>query len=485
MMIRFRSRRSHRRQFSFLVFLLLITFIPAGVSAGDALKASSQTAALVPAPQAYPSGIDRPEDAPADGICLFTLRNGVCEPEFFDRHDLAEGRPLESRGHVVGVVVFGSGDLKVKMGQRRFLPIQSSDDGTFMVKGYGKVDLDNLAARSRSARSAGTMQASVSGPQSARSVNNAFYYFPKVFGDAVSSQPRFDLQLEGHDDRQVIEIDHQPIQAIDMNDDSPGAASTGFTYIGDRLTGLLHQQDDFRARLVAIAQGIKLVEDAFQVDLVQNVQLIDLSEKNNALTYDGHGTVWFYVDTVLGTSIEELRHMASHEALHQLVYRTRLTYDSQVRRYFADLWGLDDFSVARFQMVTTGWFDTQNTWLSPTASLFFSFINEKNFIRGMHGGHSQDNLDEFLTSFIHSLLYIDNLQSNLQAPVKRNATDTPHQLNGDERNQVLTRYRQSVEMLMQTVSPPSGHADRQKMDLYRFLKNRLAVVDHTTISPRG
>jgi hypothetical protein len=276
----------------------------------------------------------------------------------------------------------------------------------------------------------------------------------------------------------VVEIEQQPIQTIHLSGDARNKPSTTFSYVGDRLNVLLNQGSDFRARLAAIADGIKQVEDTFQIDLVHHVQLIDMNGKNNALTYDGHRTVWFYTDMVMGTSIKELRRIASHETLHQLVYRMRLTYRSPIRRFFADLWGLDNFSVARFQMVTTGWFDSKSAYLPLSGGLFFSFINEKNFLKGMHGGHSQDDIDEFLVSFIHSLLHIDRLGPNLKSAIKLVGASTPYRLKADDRNRLLAQYKQSIALLMQTVaSSPSGPADPEPSGFYRFLKNRLATVD--------
>lgn len=472
----FRFLRSFIRRLTFLTFLLSIFFMPAGASAGGTLTAPIQKAALMPDPQPYSSGYDLRKKAPADGICLFTLHEGVCKPQFFDRNELVEGRPLKIQGYVVGIVVFGPEGLNVQVNGHRFRPVQAGPDGTFMVKGYGKIDPADLSGRNQAAHAARS-QAPATNLLSVHPASSAFSYFPKVFGAAVSLEPRFELQVQGSDVHQVVEIEDQVIQKIDLKGGARSKPSTTFSYVGDRLNVLLGQPSDFRARLAAIAEGIKQVEDTFRVDLVHHVQLIDMNGKNNALTYNGLSTVWFYVDTVMGTSIKELRRMASHEALHQLVYRMRLAYRAPIRRFFADLWGLDDFSVARFQMVTTGWFDSQSADLPPSGGLFFAFINEKNFLNGMHGGHSQDNIDEFLVSFINSLLHIDRLGHNLQSPVQLVGADAPYHLKEDDRSRLLKLYKQSIDLLLQTTGNSSGQSDPEAPDFCRFLKNRLAKAD--------
>jgi hypothetical protein len=142
MMFQLRFRQSRRSLLSFFAIFYLAFFIPAGVSAGATPKASIQNAALKP----YSTGYQQPKQIPADGLCLFTLHDGDCKPRFFDRRDLVEGRPLKIQGYVVGVVVFGPDDLKVQLDKQHFFPIQSSADGTFMVRGYGKVNPSDLAA---------------------------------------------------------------------------------------------------------------------------------------------------------------------------------------------------------------------------------------------------------------------------------------------------------------------------------------------------
>jgi hypothetical protein len=476
----FRCCQSCTRLLPLLVFILWTFFIVAGVFAEESLTPAHQKTAIARA-DAESAGASSNEPA-AHAVSLFTLHNGVCTPEYFSRHELKQGRPLEIQGSVVGVVVFGPDDLKVELGGQKLRPIQSDADGTFHVKGYGKFNPSELSARTHMARGGqGLPTATIAPPPGA--TGRAFYYFPKVFGAAVSSQQQFELQLAGQDSRQVVEINHRPIQKIAWADGRK-VPSSSFYYVGHRLETLLETAYDFQGRLAAIYDGVRLVEDAFQLDLVQDVQLIDLNRRNNALTYEGRNTIWFYVDTVLGTSAQELRRIASHEALHQLVYQLRLAHHSQTRRFFADLWNLDKLSMARFQMVTSGWFDSRSAQLTPSNRLFFSFINEKNFMRGMNGGHSHDNLDEFLTSFIHSLLYIEKLERNLHSPVSIYGTKTRHRLTDQEKTHILNLYKQSIELLIQTTeaSSPQDPVDQHKADFNAFLRERLAYMEQTAPS---
>jgi hypothetical protein len=388
---------------------------------------------------------------------------------------------LESHGHVVGVVVFGPADLKVTLDDQAFRPLQSNKDGSFMVKNVGRIDPAYLAGHSPNAPSA-----SATGFKSKAS---AFSYFPKVFGDAVAPGQRFELQLGDEANPQVIAVRQQPVQtvAIAQNNPLPDTPPL-FKYVGQRLDQLRAPGSEFDARLAAITDGIRMVEAAFQTDLVNQVHLIDMNEKNNALTSEGSSSIWFYIETVLTPSLEELRRMAAHETLHQLVYRLRLTHSSRARQFFADLWGLDALSVARFQMVTTGWFDSSNASLSPKSGLFFAFINEKNFMHGMHGGHSHDNLDEFLTSFIHTLLYLEKLAPNLQLPVTLSSAQPAQALNDDDRRRLLDWYKESIQLIMQAANTgatrdPSAEMRMRTFDA--FLQDCRALVERVNAGRQG
>ena len=43
--------------------------------------------------------------------------------------------------------------------------------------------------------------------------------------------------------------------------------------------------------------------------------------------------------------------------------------------------------------------------------IFFEFVNEEKFL-GTKGGHSHTNIDEFLTSYMHSLMYLAKFLEN-------------------------------------------------------------------------
>jgi len=470
----FRFLRSCPRLLSLLIVIFWTFFLNSGVFAEHTLP--DLNARVEPKAEFG----NTHDEAAAHALSLFTLRHGVCTPQYFSHQQLAQGGPLEINGYVVGVLVFGSSDLNVELGGQKLRPIQSNADGTFHVKGYGKFDPAELTARTHMARGGqGLPKATITPPAGAAA--SAFYYFPKVFGAAVSSQQQFELALVDRNSRQV---NHQPAQKIDWVDDGRATPSSTFYYVGDRLDTLLDTENGFQGRLTAIYDGIRLVENAFGLDLVQDVQLIDLHRRNNALTYDGRNTIWFYIDTVLGTSAQELYRIASHEALHQMIYQLRLAHHPDMRRFFADLWNLDKLSMARYQIVTTGWFDSKKARLSASSRLFFSFINEKNFMRGMNGGHSHDNVDEFLTSFIHSLLYIEKLERNLHTPVSMYGTNARHLLKDQEKERILELYKQSINLMLQ-IAEPANPADHAKRNFMQFLKERLETIEQITPHQAG
>ena len=83
---------------------------------------------------------------------------------------------------------------------------------------------------------------------------------------------------------------------------------------------------------------------------------------------------------------------------------------------------------------------------------FFSFINERNFLQGMKGGHSHQNPDEFCTSFLHSLMFVEGLSKNLDRPLALKDREKPHFLNEEEKQNVFKEYVRTFDILSRLIS---------------------------------
>lgn len=201
-----------------------------------------------------------------------------------------------------------------------------------------------------------------------------------------------------------------------------------------------------RVRFEALTEGIRKIEQAFGRELVQNINIIDLKGYNNALSLKGKNEIWIYTDTFWGYESGELRSMASHESLHIFVDHCGFTGEPAIRELFADLMGFNPRSKERFTLLTTGHLPRgYASWPKPLSS-FWGFINERHFIDGMSGGHSSDNIDEFCTSFLHSLLYTENLEENLTKAISIAPRKPPRLMSSEERGRLVQLYRKAVEV---------------------------------------
>ncbi len=226
-------------------------------------------------------------------------------------------------------------------------------------------------------------------------------------------------------------------------------------------------------RFSALAEGIRNVEQAFGQELVQSVNIIDLKGYNNALSLEGENEFWIYADTFWGYGADELRSAASHETMHIFVDASEFTGKPAIRELYADLMGFGPHSKERAALLITG--HLPRGYASPKKPLspFWGFINERHFIEGMSGGHSSDNIDEFCTSFLHSLLYSDRLEENLHKSIAVAFGKPPLEMGPEERAGVLRNYRQAVETFHSAASESLAGARSPLTDICTLTLQRV------------
>ena len=254
-----------------------------------------------------------------------------------------------------------------------------------------------------------------------------------------------------------------------------GRASPRFRYLGNRGPKV-ENTPDFNERLDAITEGIAQVEQTFGLKLVDSVNLVDYEDLQNALTRAGRKDIWFFIETFSQESITELRTIAAHETLHLLVDHFHITSNYQMRKLFADLKGYDELSLERFCLLTRGTVKEEPTCAGEHR--LFSFIDEKHFL-GRKGGHSHQNLDEFCTSLIHSLMFVGRIDRNLSLPLKSGPAGTICTLTDDQKSEILDYYLKSIGILQASVSGRNSGAASQA-----FFKKKHTYID-SLISSRN
>ena len=337
-------------------------------------------------------------------IKLYTVQEGKALNRIIGPEELQTGS-IEISGYVTGVLVLASAEMKARVDGQNMSKIKSNGDGTYSIKYFGKVGSHEIGVTPFN-----SYYQKRSEEQGAQSYLEGYSLFPRVVGDAVSPNSSFQIALDSGDSTASFSVQQRGYSSF-----HPSESPIEFQYLGERLNKHM-QNADFQARLRAIAEGIRAVERVFQANLVERVKILDYEKVHNAVTCEEKNDIWFYINTFLGEPIDELKTIAEHEALHILVDRKRFAKDSSIRELFADLKGYDTLSRERFVLITKGVAPTDSAESGSNGD-FFSFIDEKNFIRGMKGGHSGQNVDEFCTSFLHSLMFVQNLGENLDRPV--------------------------------------------------------------------
>ena len=349
---------------------------------------------------------------------LYTVKDGELRKLRISTERIGTG-PISVEGYVCGVVLFCPADTNATV------------DGEKMLRG------DRNKREDSSKNSGGSEELS---------------RFPAVTGDTVSPNHDFLITVRSGGEVLEIPIRHSGYQTLPTPLDARTLnAGITFRYLGSRPS--LFEARDFENKLRAVTQGIEAVERTFGAHLVRHVNIINYDGIENAVTQDGQGGIWFYARALKHEPLDDLKIMAEHEALHLLVEQGRLTKSSQLREIFADLIGFDLLSYERLLLLTKGVTILNGVAPKNDRSMFFSFIDEKNFIPGAKGGHSRESLAEFCTSFFHSLMYLDLLKTNLTTFLVPGDPGKRH-LNSQEKHFVVQTYLKLIEISTDMVDLP-------------------------------
>ena len=379
-------------------------------------------------------------------IRLYGVRNGEPIQKTIRKADIQHTRSFAFQGYASGIVVFCEEDMTVRLERERFPKILKKRDGGFAAKYFGDLIADMVPASIRDNNYFEDTRSEASQETKKQFLKGGYSYFPKVTGNAVGRDNPIRINFEKGKDQLQVEIRQEGFQfGPILNDDDSEGHRRRFHYVGNRLDLLKSRIPDFDLRLAAIQRGIDRVESRLEPDLVSKVILLDYHGIKNAISCEDSDDVWFYIETFEQEPIEELETISAHETLHKYVDRRRLVRHSLVRNRFADLKGFDLISYERFLMVTQGIAPRSLHSTDPENQLFFEFINERHFLKDRKGGHSGDNLDEFCTSFLHSLLYMDRLEENLTRPLQI-GDEAGRLLNGSERNRIVNAYGKTLSV---------------------------------------
>jgi hypothetical protein len=343
---------------------------------------------------------------------LYVVKDRQTEKLAFTSADLARMPVISVDGYVNGVVLLGTSRLNPCVNQSPMNLIRADADGLFKLKYFGYFNSDEFWS---------TFLPVESERKAAGQIQGRYSSFSKVPGDVLCEGPEFRITIAQHRIENHLTIrQNTRIKLGAGHLPATGADVPEFYYLGTDVRRFADAADAFEQRMHAIFEGIHAVENAVAVKSVRRVHLIDFDGPHNAYTCTGENQIWLYSQTFWDESVDELRTIAEHETMHIISDRLGLPISSRMRELFADLMGFGAISRQRFHVLATGQPPAGKpaSAAGPKPSMLFDFINEINFIRGMNGGHAQDDLDEFCASFLHTLIYIDRLENLLSQPVK-------------------------------------------------------------------
>ncbi len=407
---------------------------------------------------------------------IYGITDGEMRSVAFTKEDLKARPKLTMNGYVGGIVILGEEEMSIRVDGQQMSKIKKNVDGTFSLMHFGKLRPEEIfvSTSGRSYYEEPPHSMAVDQPKE-EFLPAGYSLFPRVAGDSLSPQSQFDLVFDASGKVYTASIRQDGYHAVRTISLNPGdrKENVKFRYLGAQLQRLEQESADFEKRLEAIAQGVYSVESTFGMDLVENVNILDFGNVRNALACDDEDDIWFYVEAFEKEPFDELKSIAAHETLHIYVDKNNFVRDARIRELFANLKGYDELSLERFMVIMTGAVPPGNSEKNCEDCALFAFINESNFIEGMKGGHSHKSVEEFCTSFVHSLMFVDQLEQKLEQPVKfPGAAAQPRVLTPEEKASVLDTYVLTIKTLIEVL--PEEDADATAF-LDRSLKHALDV----------
>ena len=364
--------------------------------------------------------------------------------------DLQTRSQLTINGYVSGVVALCADEMAVSVDGWPMAPIRVGADGALWLKNFGRMAESELLAPYRKPPLERLEAGNLAAARRSAFLDGGYAYFPAVAGDAVATAERFTIRFLAGSQQLNLTVQQQGYRLICSIAPEKLLAREPipFFYAGeptDRLGGRTAAELD--ARLKAVAKGIEAVESAFSNTLIDGVTIIDSPGRRNAVTCSGSRRIWFYSATLFGEPLEELVVIAEHESLHILVDLLQLTQSTALRELFADLKGYDDWSLERLELLTFGRVARARSGAGQTTpSPLLAFISENNLLEGARGGHADADLDEFCTSFLHSLMHSDRLEEALLRPLDLGPSRS-RDLTDRDRQALKTHYTRTIDAI--------------------------------------
>ncbi|MFZ0242280.1 MAG: hypothetical protein WAL90_11605 [Desulfobacterales bacterium] len=398
-------------------------------------------------------------------LVFFNIKNGRIHKAYYSAKRLSADPAIVVDGYVAGIVALSEAELDIYFDGRRMRKVAWQKGGGLSFRYFGKLDPEEIFFLDVP-NPVDPQQPQINHYHKEDCVTG-YSFFPKITGDAVSAGNRFRIAMATDNYFLEVAVHQNGYRDLPPVRSAAGARAYQFRYIGDKLNSLNTVIRNYEERIRSVVEGIAEVEEAFRVDLVQHVNLIDCDGLHNALTRAGHNDLWFFLETIQNETVSELKIIARHEALHLVVDRYDFTRSTAIRKIFSNLKRRGGDSYERLFSSSP-----KQSSDATAGQKFFAFINEKNFFSGAKGGHSQDNLNEFCSSLLHSLMYPDLIGENLDSENSVDEIRSPRGLNSEDKNEMLALYSRLISALIESVGRQKDGA------VESFLETRSVHVDN-------
>jgi len=389
-------------------------------------------------------------------IYLFVVNDGVVKPVVVTKEDLIQNPILDIDGHIADIYVLGTKMMKVQLSGKKGEAIQvrrTTDDK------YIKLDFGGYG-------NSFSVQDFVTSKHSFDDIKRVFFgdskpeygavlpgrYFTGVntkktgyMGNPFTEEEENTLTLFSGEQKYELPIIQKTKEKYAEKEGIP------FIYRGnniERVSGI----DNIDRKLQAIAQAVKNIETMFGTKIIESVNILDF-EQNNAFARDEPPDITVLIKYLRESSQESLKTMVEHELLHIVVYNLGLTEDRKIRTAYADFLGAS--GVERKRLIRLGYTpfgpDRENLSYNST---FFAFVDEAHFLKDADTGHSFNNIYEFTTSFIHSLMYVERFKANLLKRVKvrygpEDLTEKTFYLSRNNCLDILGKYKHTILLMLE------------------------------------
>lgn len=376
---------------------------------------------------------------------LHVVCQGKTRKLSFTSVELSKMSTITVNGYVTGVVLLSKAPLHIQVNHQSMNPIRPDADGYFKLQHFGQLSQKEFWS---------AVHERQQGKETDQKIKGIYSSFSDVPGDALSVTPEFPVTIKRNGDSYRLKIrQHTPVKLeADRWIDTPLSHPDIF-YLGDNIERFSSPSDGFKQRLNSFLTGIRTIEKLLDIKIVRRIHVLDCDGPFNAYTYDGENQIWLHNKLFWNETAAELKAIAQHEVMHILSDRIGLPKNSRMRELFADLMNFSALSQERFRILTTGraTANISSTHDKSKESILFDFINESNFIPGMNGGHSKDNIDEFCASFLHTLIYTHRLKHMLQRPVKSEKGSLLI-LTHKEKQKLLDEYTRTLKIILAEAS---------------------------------